>query len=286
MSKLVHVAYAQLDGEAHQMAQAPEKVRSSRTEQIERSDEAEYIALRELQTNPAPVGCWRIKAVLHEAGIEMSEATAGRLLKEFDSRGLTSVVGAKGRILTEEGERRADNLETLRRRWAYQDELMEAIRAEKIKDIEDLLVARRAVEVETARLAAIHATDADIEQIKAAVQALKNYWLGVGGERNQNPLIHKFIAKASGNRVFDALVNLLYENNELARTLWTIQRVMKALDPEEHDEILAAIAAHEPEQAAAAMRTHFDRLLEVVKRYGETHAEPQTAIHVNATLTV
>jgi DNA-binding FadR family transcriptional regulator len=142
------------------------------------------------------------------------------------------------------------------------------------------------VEVETARLAAIHATDADREQIKAAVQALKDYWLGVGGERNQNPLIHKFIAKASGNRVFDALVNLLYENNELARTLWTIQRVMKALDPEEHDEILATIAAHDPEQAAAAMRTHFDRLLEVVKRYGETHAEPQTAFQVNATLTV
>lgn len=86
MSKASHVAFAQLDEEAHQMTQALERVRSSRTEQIERGEEAEYIALRELKTNPAPVGCWRIKAVLHEAGIEMSEATAGRLLKEFDSR--------------------------------------------------------------------------------------------------------------------------------------------------------------------------------------------------------
>lgn len=266
------------------MTNTRDAVRAERAAQMERGDEAQYIALRELRTNPAPVGCWRIKAVLHEAGIEMSEATAGRLLKELDSRGLTTVVGAKGRVLTEEGIRRADNLETLRRRWTYQDELMEAIRTEKIKDIEDLLVARRAVEVETARLAAAHATDAEIEQVKTAIQSLKDYWLGVGGERNQNPLIHKIIAKSSGNRVFEALVNLLYENNELARTLFVIQRTMKSLDAEEHDDILAAMAAHDPQRAANAMRTHFDRLLEVVKRYGETHDETYAAIRADAVL--
>ena len=249
--------------------------RSARSEQIVSGSEAEYLTLRELNDNPAPVGCWRMRAVLHASGIEMSEATVGRLLKDLDSRGLTQSVGSKGRILAPEGRQRLAALEDIRRRWGYQDDLMQAVQAGQIKDILDLLIARRTVETETARLAAEKASDTDIQELREAVEAHRARRLGLGGKPDQNPVIHRTIARASGNRVLLALVNLLYEKQGLIETIFVIQRATRTLDPDEHMPLLSAIAAHNPDKAVMAMRAHFDRLIRVVERYGETHAGSQ-----------
>lgn len=247
--------------------------RSPRSEQTQSGDEAEYLTLRELRDNPGPVGCWHMQSALSAAGVEMSEATVGRLLKELDSRGLTQPIGSKGRILTADGRQRVQVLEEMRRRWASQDDLLQSVQADKIEDIVCLIVARRAVEVETARLAASNASEADIHDLQAAVESHRNHRLGLGGQPGQNPIVHQIIARASGNRVLQALVNLLYENQELIDSLFVMQRATRSLDADEHLAILNAIVTHDPDRAAMAMRIHFDRLIAVVERYGKTHTE-------------
>lgn len=231
-------------------------------------DETTYLTLRALSNSESPVGCWRVRAALRAAGIEMSEATAGRLLRELDFQSLTQRMGSKGRLLTEDGRSRLATLEQARARSSYHSDLLQAIKAETIEDILDVLRARRAVEAECAGLAAMLATDVEIHEIEQAVQSHLAEVERGGIAGDQNRTVHRLVAQASKSRVLLAVVNLILEDQQLQEAQARIQRAANQVVPQEHVVLLRAIKSRRPDRASKAMRAHIDRLIRVVQDYG------------------
>lgn len=128
----------------------------------------------------------------------------------------------------------------------------------------DIIQARRAVEGETAYLAAKLGSEADIERIRATALALEE------GERRydlrhpSDRQFHREIARASQNTVLADMV----------RDLWNMQRgkyyqrledhfstaEMRDYAIRDHREILAAITAGDPDLARRMMHRHMDRI--------------------------
>jgi len=228
---------------------------------------AGHLALKELAASPGPMGCWRIRAALQGARIVASEATAGRLLRQLDHQGLTRALGSRGRVLTDKGRRHLAALERAQRRHTCHNDLLQAVRAENIEDVCDLLTARRAVEAETARLAAQRATAADIRRIEAAVRRHIQEMRSGGARLDHNRAIHHLIAQASRSRILQAVVNVLLQEEYLQELQTHIQRAADGVLPEDHLLIVGAIKERQPDRAAEAMRAHIDRLLRVVRGY-------------------
>ena len=114
-------------------------------------------ALATLAAAGGPVGASTLMAALRAEGMELAEATAGRYLRQLDEAGLTRSLGKRGRVLTPAGRRRLNDLRLRSKLAAQGARVAAAARSRDVDDLIDLLYARRAIEVETARLAAVGA---------------------------------------------------------------------------------------------------------------------------------
>jgi GntR family L-lactate dehydrogenase operon transcriptional regulator len=224
-------------------------------------EEADYVALRELGASGEPLGCWRLRSVLAAEGIDMSEATVGRLLRQLDVRGLTRALSSRGRVLTDQGREHLAALEAARSRTLHHADLAVAISAQTIEELLDVLHVRRLVEAETARLAARHATGRDIEEMAAVVQRHIDVSHAGGASLENNADFHRLVARASRNRTLQAIVGLFLQDHQRHETQHRIQRAVGGVAPEDHAAILDGIRAGNPESAATAMCAHIDRLI-------------------------
>ncbi|MCL4465919.1 MAG: FCD domain-containing protein [Chloroflexi bacterium] len=237
-------------------------------------DQAIYLTLQALAGSAGPAGCWRLRDALRGAGLELSEATVGRLLREFDYLGYSERVGSKGgRIITAAGRVQLASLEQSQHEDTYREQFLRAIRVESLADILDLLSVRRAIEGETARLAATRATADDLVRLRRRAREHAQAVRQGGSGSEENNRFHLAIAQASGSRVALAVLALILQDRQVHRTQTEVQRSMDSVVPEEHQRVLAAIETRRPEEAFAAMRAHIDRLMQSV----ELFAARQTA---------
>ena len=232
--------------------------------------EAELVALKDIREGPGAVGSGRICVAMAAAGIGMSEASAGRLLRSLDLRGYTQPLGSKGRVLTDKGRQHLLVLEEAHRRNAYHHSLRQATHVETVDDILDLLSARLAVESETARLAAQRAEPEEVAAIERAVQVHMAAVRAGDDDAEHGRAIHLLIARASRSRVLSAVVELILQDQRLILAQSHIQRSTGAIAPEEHLEIVESIKERRPERAAEAMRAHIGRLIKAVQQYAST----------------
>lgn len=130
--------------------------------------------------------------------------------------------------------------------------------------LEDLLSARIMLEPEVAALAAQHATPLQIrrlDELRQAMADLAHMDQPVRAASHSNDInsqFHTLIAQASQNPVLATLIEIL------VGIVWRQQRAIDMQQPAEHhaetaqqhDAIVRAIAAHDPEQARQAMREH------------------------------
>jgi len=221
-----------------------------------------YMILRVLARSKGPLGAWRIQAALAESGLRISEATVGRTLGHLDRIGWTTGVGARGRILTEKGKQHFAELELNNLRTFYHDSLSTAVNPRTAEALLDLLRARRLIEAETARLAALNATEKEIIEIEQAVEKhISTTHAGQDSVEN-NHRIHNLIADASHSPIFQAIVNLFNQDRHLHHTQYQIQVSVGGVDPEVHRLIAVAIRNRDPDGAVAAMQHHIDLLIQ------------------------
>lgn len=83
-----------------------------------REDHKFYI-LDIIEKSEAPLGANQIKKELANVGINISEATVGRILFGLDQEGLTIKEGFKGRVLTEAGQNALREMRVQRERKEY-----------------------------------------------------------------------------------------------------------------------------------------------------------------------
>ncbi|MBU2959266.1 FCD domain-containing protein [Citreicella sp. C3M06] len=128
----------------------------------------------------------------------------------------------------------------------------------------EAMAARLALEPETAALAALHATPAQMRELRRLCQAMPvaSSWASY---ENLDSRFHETIAEASGNALLQAMHRIL--NGVRLVVVW---RRLETPDrgPEsdyhsfaEHDAILAAIERRKPDEARSAMLRHINSTL-------------------------
>lgn len=130
----------------------------------------------------------------------------------------------------------------------------------------ELIEVRWALEVHTARLAALQATETDIDAMQATIDAMNaKSKSGTGdseGFDDADAEFHQRLAIASGNRFMQLLVEALKEPLRASRTASHRGRLVRGLDDrgpiEAHTRVLDRVKVRDPEGAVIEMEQHLE----------------------------
>lgn len=244
--------------------------------ETDRNEALELVALGVLAEADGPVGSMRLAEALRDAGHDLSQATAGRFLRQLDLHGFIRGNGGKsGRTITREGIAR---LEELRDKMTIREKssrLMNAATVTDLSDLHELLLVRRAVEAEGARLAALRATDAELRDILAQA---RSHVRDVKAERvpdaESSTRFHRSIAEASHNPMLISVAHVLLEPSNPALTgvleNVSVQSAKVAGHANEHVEIAEALMSRDPERSQQLMYRHMTSMIAPVQETLET----------------
>lgn len=146
--------------------------------------------------------------------------------------------------------------------------------------LEHLKEARVFFEAGLARIAAQRATPADVAKLQARLEEQRAAILDVDSFLNRDMAFHREIATISGNPIFAAMVEAMFTwATAFYRSIVRAPGV-EQLTLAEHQSIIDAIAANDPEAAAQAMQAHLLRANELYRRTeGGTAASVSEAGH-------
>lgn len=233
----------------------------------------EHDLLLHLSRYDTPVGATTLVLVMDKE-FGLSQASIGRKLMEFDALGYTESVGRKGRVLATIGRERLKSLERELAKFRDNAKLMQALHVSDKQSLIDLLVARRALERETVWLAAQHATEEQVNMLWESI-ARQNKLMADGKIPIQEDReFHELIAKASGNFILLHALQLVWGEGAHLPATALIRRSVGSELVVDHQKIVECIATGSPYEAASAMVTHINQMIEDVhKYYDQIHAQ-------------
>jgi GntR family transcriptional repressor for pyruvate dehydrogenase complex len=213
-----------------------------------------------------PMGSSQLQEQLGHLGHDVSEPTVGRLLTRLDRQRLTVRVSNRGRVVTNPGRRFVEKLGRERQWRFFEDQFLNSMQTSTLREIEDLLVARRAIERETARLAALNATADDIKRLRS--------FLDQQTPEQVKPGLHDIVASIGGNRVLAAALALISNSETLHQRLRAVLKAEDVLfDAAFHKRLVDAVSRHDADGAEKAMTGHVDRMLEAVRHFAQRRPE-------------
>jgi GntR family transcriptional repressor for pyruvate dehydrogenase complex len=241
-------------------------VRTSDSEKMER------LILAALNNSQQPIGAPQILNVLIEHGVQTSEATVGRFLRNLDRQNLTVLFGKRGRLLSDRGRARLEHLEILERISSHNVEVAKIINPTDLDALLELLHVRRALEPEAARLSALRASVEERSALLAlAREQMEDVEHGESAGGDAALRFHRLIAQASHNSLLISVASLVLDttNDPLADVLDEVAKRTGSLQEFAHDHqhLYEAIAARDAETAEREMRSHIDDLIRRVERY-------------------
>jgi DNA-binding FadR family transcriptional regulator len=176
----------------------------------------------------------------------------------------------EGRLITEEGRRQLIELNKEAAFRAHGEALMDAITNGRFitkADALALLAARKPLEVEIARLAAQNATVAQVKGMRAAIDAQRRH---VGDEElatEADIRFHEAVAEGSQNVYLKHMISLLRRHTGYARVITHISRKSGSALAAEHQSILDAVIARDPQRAEEAAKLHMSKLLSTIETF-------------------
>ncbi len=207
-----------------------------------------------------PTGASVIHEHLLNQGFQLSEPTVGRLLRELDRRGYTTAEGRLGRLLTASGREQLQLLEDRTSRNRNARQLMDALRADTLTDIINVVLARRGIEREMARAAALKATPAELEALREHDRAIRR------GETEEG--LHHLLAPAAHNPVLESVYLLITHDPDVSRLVEELMQAKgRMFDLPFNKRLIDAIAKHDPEAAEAAVIEHIGLVLATVEEF-------------------
>ncbi|KXG75295.1 hypothetical protein AN618_19330 [Fervidicola ferrireducens] len=226
-----------------------------------------YQILKTISNSSVPVGSGFVRENLKLNGYDISEATVGRILREMDAEGYTEKVGFKGRILTSYGIEKLRELEHDHKINHYGNELINVIKATGRKNLIDILIARKVIESQLARLAAQYITQKELKEMEEVIKFQQVHVEKGLSIAEDDVKFHKLIAQAARNRVLDAALDLIRQHGQLSPILEYIRKKVKSKVLLDHEKIFEAIASRNPEAAENAMVKHIENLIADVEKY-------------------
>lgn len=230
-------------------------------------EKQEHEILSVLEEQAEPLGSGLLSQLLAARGLEVSEATVGRILSEMDRKGLTKKLGFQGRVVTEPGRQKLEQSRTFQHRLTYGNRFIETLGSRKKEDLIDVLVARRAIERELARLAALYATDAEIRLMEVVLREQEQFTAQKQMTSEHDVKFHKLIAVAAKNKVLSAAMDLIRHDGQLSPILEYIRTQVGGKLAVGHAKIIKAIKERDPDGAEQAMVQHIESLIADVQKY-------------------
>jgi DNA-binding GntR family transcriptional regulator len=170
------------------------------------------------------------------AELNVSRTPVREALKRLESEGLVTVVPNKGFF------RQPLDIELIR----------------------SLFEVRIAIEVSSVRLFCARASDEDLDRVRARWQAAKKSSVGAPPAIivDTDEAFHIAIARGSKNQEIVRLLSDLNSRIRFVRTVAMETRALHNVTVADHDEILAALLARDPDRAAELMRRHIGLTLD------------------------
>jgi GntR family transcriptional regulator, transcriptional repressor for pyruvate dehydrogenase complex len=228
--------------------------------------------LTALRDAEEPLGAVVLSLELQQK-MEVSQATIGRKLKEFDMRGLTQRIGFRGRNLTTTGESHLQELLNSVEMSRQSEVLLRTVRLSDGEKLIQVLEARRALEKECARLATMRMKASDIGMLQEIVEKQRTAIEHGHSGSVENLEFHETIARLSQNDVLIEALRLVRSKSQLTLLVDTIRKKVGGVLVQDHQEIVEAMKARNPEQAEYAVAVHIDRLITDVRKYFEKEAD-------------
>ncbi len=224
-----------------------------------------------------PMGAWQLRRALAEKGVHASEATCGRLLRTLEDAGHVEARGRRGRTITASGERLLKEWREKQARDKTQMALVQSLRIKNPDELMDVLIARRAIESETAALAAERATPEEVQGLRGTIQEQQDVLDSGSSAIEQNAAFHLGIARASKNKVLMAALDLIYGHPDVMRAFEQIRARVGSEMVEDHRRILQEIARRRVAASRNAMAKHMSNVIDDVGKYvrewGEQEAQ-------------
>ncbi|MFZ7102804.1 MAG: FCD domain-containing protein [Peptococcaceae bacterium] len=230
-------------------------------------DEREILILELMSNSEEPLGSWNLLNRLSEENIETSSATIGRILNKLENNGYLKKEKFKGRIITEKGRHAIVLNKQLKDMAFEQSKLSQYIDPKQLGDFLIVLDARRAIERETAKKAAIYSSPEDINQMEKILSLQEEKYKDHQWITDDDLAFHKLIAKASRNPILESMYSLLAIFGQQSRAFEYLRQKINAEYMVSHRRILNAIKKHDALEAETAMLAHIDNLVEDVQKY-------------------
>lgn len=226
----------------------------------------EYLILKILSVAAHPLGAGILCDALSRQGINISEAGIGRALRNFRNRGFLERIGFRGHQITTDGMDRLRELEEARHKADALKQLLDQTGSLRDYSVLDVLIARKAIEVEAAAQAAMRATPKDVSRLEEIVKA---QYEGMDKDEDYTALSSGFHSEIL--RIAAApLLQTLYEFIGLSIQwhgffIGTFKIYNQPLN-KSHEKIVDAIRAKDPEKASLAMNRHLEDVIKNAKK--------------------
>ena len=132
------------------------------------SNDIEYQILSLIENSDTPLGSNALSSMLKNKGIRASAPTIGRALSILESQGYLQLIGKKGRVLSESGKNALSRMhlkEELENAASNLVNILTRSDSHDIRKLIDLMTTRRVLEREASFLAALNATDSELNTI-------------------------------------------------------------------------------------------------------------------------
>lgn len=234
---------------------------------LEQNQNAYFAALSVVAESGGPLGAWYLRRALAGKGVQASEATCGRLLRMMEDAGHVAAQGRKGRAITQSGQRVLQEWSAKQARDKTRMALDQSLRIQNPDELLDVLIARRAIEAETAALAAERATPEEIQALKDIIEEQQDVLDTGSSATKQNTDFHLTVAHAGKNRVLEAALDIIYGHPDVMRALEYVRVRVGSEMVEDHRRIIQEIARQRPAGARNAMVKHINNVIDDVGKY-------------------
>lgn len=235
-------------------------------------DSKELIVLECIASSEEPIGSWFLVELLEERSVNTSSATIGRILSRLERVGYVEKESFKGRVITPKGLEAIRNAKTIEKINYHKNELDKMINTKVLEDFIMVLQARKAIERETARLAAQYSTDEEIEEMTSILRR-QEYHISSRSSIAQDDIdFHKAIAKGSRNTVLESLYTIISTMGQQSELFEYVRAQVKSPYSKSHRDILNAIKNHDENEAERCMIQHTENLIQDVTMYWDEYS--------------
>ncbi|HOX31661.1 MAG TPA: FCD domain-containing protein [Spirochaetales bacterium] len=230
-------------------------------------DDRDRIVLECIRDADGPMGSWSLVEQLEAKGEKVSSASIGRILYRLEQLGYVEGQGNKGRILTKTGLKAIARAKAYDSMDRHRKDLEKLINSKVLEDFVMVLQARKAIERETARLAAENMTEAGKQSLIAILEEQEAKAARGESIADVDIAFHREIAMASRNSALLSLYGILAMMGQQSELFEVVRSRVDSPYRKAHRDILEALCRHDPDGAVACIERHMDSLIEDVTKY-------------------